>query len=67
MKKVIFDDAILIIENALRESGYDPYTQIYGYLKTGNDSYITRKDNARLLISQLDKDLIAEYLTKYKQ
>ena len=46
----------------LRDKGYDPYAQLYGYLKTGDDIYITRKGNARELVKTLDKDELRRYL-----
>ena len=38
---------------ALQSKGYDPYGQIYGYVKTGNDLYITSKDDAPNKIKQV--------------
>ena len=32
----------------------EPYEQIYGYVQTGNDTYITRHGNARDKIKLLD-------------
>ena len=50
------------ISNSIRSAGYDPYTQLYGYFLTGNDSYITRRDNARNLIKRVDKSILEGYL-----
>ena len=50
------------IIHLLRDEGYDPYAQLYGYLKTGQDIYITRKGNARELVKTLDKDELQRYL-----
>ena len=40
--------------SSLEEKGYEPYEQIYGYVQTGNDIYITRHGNAREKIKLLD-------------
>ena len=52
------------ISLALKNAGYDPYAQLTGYLETGDDSYITRKDGARDAIKLLDKDVIRAYLAE---
>ena len=46
------------IVKALKDAGYDPYMQLYGYLETGDDTYITRKGNARDEIGELDREMI---------
>lgn len=50
------------IADSIRTAGYDPYAQLYGYLSTGNDSYITRQGNARDLIKQVDKTTLEAFL-----
>ena len=47
---------------ALQSKGYDPYGQIYGYVKTGNDLYITSKDDARNKIKKVSDAVLAQYL-----
>lgn len=42
------------IISSLEEKGYEPYEQIYGYVQTGNDTYITRYGNAREKIKLLN-------------
>ena len=54
------------ISALLKEAGYDSYAQITGYYKTGNESYITRKGNARQMIRSISMDEIGEYLKKYR-
>ena len=50
---------------ALREAGYDPYDQLYAYLHTGNDTYITRKGDARTLVASLDKQQVWNYIAPH--
>lgn len=55
------------IVKALKDAGYDPYMQLYGYLETGDDSYITRKDNARDEIGELDCEMVREFMMALKK
>lgn len=48
--------------HALRENGYNPLDQIVGYLISGDPTYITNHQNARLLIRQLERDQILDEL-----
>lgn len=52
------------IETAIRDAGYVPYDQLTAFLKTGDDRYITRRDNARVLIQQVDQKELRTYLKK---
>lgn len=47
---------------SMKEAGYDPRDQLYGYYTTGEESYITRRGNAREMISKVSKEIIREYL-----
>ena len=55
------------IVEALKDAGYDPYMQLYGYLETGDDTYITRKGNARDEIGELDREMIREFTMTLKK
>ena len=55
------------IVKALKDAGYDPYMQLYGYLETGDDTYITRKGNARDEIGELDREMIREFTMTLKK
>lgn len=50
------------IVSAIREAGLDPYAQLSGYLRTGNDAYITCRNDARGKIKVLDTSQIRQYL-----
>lgn len=47
---------------SMKEAGYDPHDQLYGYYTTGEESYITRRGNAREMISKVSNEIIREYL-----
>lgn len=66
MNSAEFNKSMEIIVTALKERGYDPYAQLYGYLRENNPMYITQNRNARVLIQGLDKNLIKQYITKMK-
>lgn len=44
------------VHRVLKEKGYDPVSQIVGYLLSGDPSYITRE--VRGLLRTVDRDLI---------
>lgn len=54
------------IVSSLREAGYDPFSQITGYLQTGDLTYITRSGDARRLILKMDKTEIQKLLTEFR-
>jgi len=47
---------------ALIEKGYNPVTQLAGYVLTGDPTYITNHRHARTLIVKIDRYLILEAL-----
>lgn len=61
-----FNTSMEIIVSAMKEKGYDPYAQLYGYLQEDNPIYITQHKNARTLIQTLDKKQIKQYIAKMK-
>lgn len=51
---------------ALSEKGYNPITQIVGYLLTEDPTYITNFNNARSMIRRVDRnDLLEEIVRHY--
>ncbi len=49
---------------AKSEKGYDPISQIVGYILSGDPTYITSERNARGLIRQIERDELLEELVK---
>ncbi len=49
---------------ALAEKGYNPVSQMVGYLMSGDPTYITSHMNARSLIAKVERDEIIEELLK---
>ena len=50
---------------ALKEKGYNPISQIVGYIMSGDPTYITSHNGARGIIRKLERDEILEELVKY--
>ena len=44
------------VHDALKEKGYNPVTQIVGYILSEDPTYITTNRNARTLMCSLDRD-----------
>ena len=61
----VFMAAINEVYLALQEAGFEPYEQLIGYIRTGNDQYITRRRNARKIVTELDSEMIKQYLRRY--
>ena len=57
-----FEQIMEHIVASIRNAGYEPYNQLYGYLKTGDDTYITRTGDARNLIKTLDRGQLQGYV-----
>lgn len=61
------DDAhsiLMRVYEALRAKGYDPVTQIVGYLMSGDPTYITSHQNARSLVCRIERDELMEELVR---
>jgi len=58
--KAILEDVYV----ALQEKGYNPFTQIVGYILSGDPTYITSHANARALIGKLERDELLEAMVK---
>ena len=58
-------DILAHVYRALQAKGYDPITQLVGYVLTGDPTYITSFDNARSLICRLERDEILEELVRF--
>lgn len=56
------------VYSALLVKGYNPINQIVGYILSEDPTYITNYNNARALITRLDRDdLLQELVSSYLQ
>ena len=58
-------DILMFVFRALQTKGYDPITQIVGFLISGDPTYITSYANARSMICRLERDEIMEELVTF--
>ena len=56
---------LLTVYDALKEKGYNPISQIVGYLLSEDPTYITNYNNARSLICKLDRDELLQELVRH--
>ena len=59
MKKILDE-----VYTALEEKGYNPISQIVGYVLTEDPTYITTHNNARNLIRRIDRDELLQALVR---
>ena len=52
------------VYEALKAKGFDPISQIVGYILSGDPTYITSYNQARTLIRRLERDEILEELVR---
>ena len=56
---------LTIVYDALKEKGYNPISQLVGYILSEDPTYITTHNNARSLICKLDRDELLQELVKH--
>ena len=52
------------VYEALKKKGYNPISQIVGYILSGDPSYITSYNGARSLIVAIERDELLECVVK---
>ena len=57
-------ETLLTVYNALKEKGYNPVSQIVGYILSEDPTYITTHHNARSLIRRIDRDELLQAMFK---
>ena len=63
-KEMQIKNVLTQVYNALQEKGYNPINQIVGYIISEDPTYITNHNNARSLISKIDRDELLNLLVK---
>ncbi|MDD6032102.1 MAG: IreB family regulatory phosphoprotein [Oscillospiraceae bacterium] len=53
------------VYDALKEKGYNPVSQIVGYILSEDPTYITTHKNARSLIRNIDRDELLQAMVKH--
>ncbi len=57
-------ESLQAVYNALKEKGYNPISQIVGYILSEDPTYITTYNNARSIIRRVDRDELLQSLVK---
>ncbi|MDD2414265.1 MAG: IreB family regulatory phosphoprotein [Eubacteriaceae bacterium] len=63
-KAEAIDEIMKSVQSALVEKGYNPVNQIVGYVMSGDPTYITSHNDARMLIQKIERDELLEELVK---
>lgn len=58
-------EIMTLVYDALTVKGYDPISQIVGYIMSGDPTYITGHNGARNLIVRVERDELLEVLVKH--
>ena len=53
------------VYEALKAKGYNPINQIVGYILSEDPTYITTPNNARSLITKIDRDELLQSIVKF--
>jgi len=58
-------EIVTTVHQALQEKGYNPVTQLVGYILSGDPTYITGHQNARSSITKLERDELLEEIVRF--
>lgn len=64
-KEIQVSDILSQVYGALVDKGYNPVSQIVGYIMSGDPTYITSHNGARSLIMKAERDELLEELLQY--
>ncbi len=62
--KQVIKETLQSVYNSLKEKGYNPINQIVGYILSEDPTYITNYNNARAVISKIDRDELLRVLVE---
>lgn len=63
-KQVPVKHVLDVVYHAMAEKGYNPVSQIVGYIMSGDPTYITSHNGARSMIMKVERDELVEELLK---
>ncbi len=63
-KEVSAKEVLEQVYEAMEDKGYNPVSQIVGYIMSGDPTYITSHNGARSVIMRIERDEIVEELLK---
>lgn len=63
-RKSIIDEILTQAKDAMLDKGYDPISQIVGYILSGDPTYITSHKGARNKVSKIERNELLEEIIK---
>lgn len=63
-QKLDMQQVLTQVYDALKEKGYNPVSQIVGYILSEDPTYITTHNNARSLIRKIDRDELLKAMVR---
>ena len=63
-QKLDMQQVLVQVYDALKEKGYNPISQIVGYILSEDPTYITTHNNARSLIRKIDRDELLKAMVR---
>ena len=63
-KQALIKETLSTVYEALKIKGYNPISQLVGYIMSGDPTYITSYNNARSLIRKIDRDELLQTLVR---
>lgn len=63
-KEIEMRRILTAVYDALKQKGYNPISQIVGYILSEDPTYITTYNNARSLIRKIDRDELLQAMVK---
>ena len=64
IENAMVSKTLIEVYRSLERRGYNPTSQIIGYLITGDESYITSFENARSKMTNLNREKVLEIILK---
>lgn len=64
IENALVSKTLIEVYKSLESRGYNPTSQIIGYLISGDPGYITSFENARNKITSLDREKVLEIILK---
>ena len=59
-QEISAQEVLQTVYESLAEKGYDPVSQIVGYIMSGDPTYVTSYKNARSMIMKVERDELVE-------
>lgn len=63
-QRLDMQQVLVLVYDALKEKGYNPISQIVGYILSEDPTYITTHNNARSLIRRIDRDELLKAMVR---